>query len=531
MRLFRSLSFKLFLLVVVILTILSFIVSYFQLQSQSEDNLRKITESGKRTSQIIRASTRYSMLLNEKESTHNIIRTIAAQKGINNVRIYNKNGKIIFSAIDSEINETVDMQHEACFMCHKSEGTAIEEPSSTERRRIFSRDDGTRILGFVTAIRNEESCYNAACHFHKEDEAVLGTIDVLMSLKEADEIFISERSKMISTNAVVTFSLALMVGIFIWIFVHVPVKKLILGTKEISLGNLEYKINSVSKDEMGMLAKSFNQMTNDLTNAKKEITDWSNELEARVKEKTDALKKTQDRILQIEKMASLGKLSATVAHELNNPMSGILTYSKLVQKKLKKNILSPDEKTSILDSLKMIETESERCGSIIKNMLIFSRKQEPEFKPCQINDIADFALQLISHHLKLNNIELQRELQSELPVVYADEHQIRQALLALYMNAIEAMENGGVLKVKTGYNKIKNLIYIQIQDNGKGIPMNIQKQIFEPYFTTKNEVKGVGIGLFVVYGIVQNHNAEIQVESEVNKGTTFTIKLPAGKVT
>jgi len=530
MRMTRLLSFKLFLLMVIILAASSFVVSYFQLQSQSENNLQTITDCGERTSLLITASTKHSMLLNQKETTHNIIRSIAEEKKIDNIRIYNKQGMIIFSALDKEINHIVDMQNEACFMCHNNNGDAIEEPDTKERRRIYTRLDGTRILGFVSAIRNEKSCYDAECHFHPKEKVVLGTIDVMISLETNDKILMNERSKMIQTNAAITLFVALTVGVFIWIFVHGPVHRLIIGTKEISSGNLDYKIKSVSSDELGTLAKSFNQMTSDLTNAKNEITNWSNELEERVRRKAELLKKTQDRIVQIEKMASLGKLSATVAHELNNPMSGILTYSKLIQKKLSKENPSPIEKESIISHLKMIETESERCGAIIKNMLLFSKEQKPEFKPSDLNIVLGTSLDLIKHHLQLNNIDLKTQIQPDLPEVYVDEHQIRQALLDLLMNAIEAMETDGILTVKSNFSSMENRVIIKIKDNGKGIPVDIQKQIFEPYFTTKQEVKGVGLGLFVVYGIIQNHNGDISVESELNKGTTFIIKLPVGKM-
>lgn len=488
-----------------------------------------MTEWGMRTSELIRGSTQHSMLLNQKEDTYHIIRTIAEQHGIEKIRIYNKKGTIIFSADDSEINQTVDMKNEACYMCHTSTDTSILEPSTHERKRIFKSPEGTRLLGFVTAIKNEESCYTADCHFHSEDESILGTLDVILSLKETDEILQAEKSKMISASIAVTLILALAVGIFIWFFVHIPVKKVIVGTQQISSGNLDYEIKIATKDEIGTLARSFNRMTEDLAEAKKEITEWSNELEQRVEQKTRELRKTQEAILQIEKMASLGKLSATVAHELNNPIAGILTYSKLIQKKLGKNDLSPDERKTIMNYLKVIEEESDRSGSVVKNLLLFSRKQEKDIKPHRINSIIEKSLQLIAHHLELNSIQLKRELASNLPVVHVDENQFKQALLALFVNAVEAMEKDGVLTVRTAYEPRENSVYIYVQDNGKGIAEEDMDHIFEPFFTTKHAVKGVGLGLSVVYGIIQNHNGEIKVESELNEGTTFIIKLPVGK--
>jgi two-component system NtrC family sensor kinase len=470
------------------------------------------------------------MLLDHKEDTYSIIRTVAAQQGIEKIRIYNKKGTIIFSADNSEINQTIDMENEACFMCHTSSDSTIVEPATHERKRIFKNDNGTRLLGYVTPIYNEKSCYTSNCHIHSPNETILGTLDLIFSLKDTDEILQQEKSKMISYNISITLFLALTVGLFIWFFVRIPVKRLLIGTKEISSGNLDHKIKSSSKDEIGILAKSFNKMTEDLREAKREITVWSNELEQRVNKKTEELRKTQDRILQIEKMASLGQLSATVAHELNNPMAGILTYSKLIQKKLLNDELSPNEKQSILKYLKMIETESDRSGSIVKNLLLFSRKQEKEIKPHNINSIIETSLQLISHHLELNNIHLKKELQPNLPDVHVDENQIKQALLALFVNGVEAMEKDGVLTIKTELERRENCLYIRVQDNGKGIPEEAQAHIFEPFFTTKNAVKGVGLGLSVVYGIIQNHQGEITIDSKINIGTTFTIKLPAGKI-
>jgi two-component system NtrC family sensor kinase len=485
-----------------------------------------ITEYGMRASELVKGSTRHSMLLNHKEDTYHIIRTLAEQHGVEKIRIYNKSGTIIFSADDSEIGQTVDMKNEACYMCHKPSGDIIQEPLTNEQRRIFTRTEGSRSLGFVTSIKNEESCYQADCHFHKRDEMILGTLDVILSLKETDEIIKMERSQMITANIAVTLFLALAVGIFIWFFVHIPVRKLIIGMKEISSGNLDNQIHVRGKDEIGILASSFNEMTGELRKAKKEITDWSDQLEQRVKDKTTELENTQERNLQIEKMASLGQLSATVAHELNNPMAGILTYSKLIQKKLNKEYLSDEDKESVLKNLKMIETESARSGDIIKNMLLFSRQEAVDMKPGQINEIIDASLELISHHLHLHNISLEREYAQNLPPINVDKNQITQALLALCVNAVEAMENNGRLIIRTTLNPSEKNITIYVKDTGKGMTDEVKSQIFEPFFTTKNEVKGVGLGLSSVYAIIQRHQGDILVESELDKGTTFIIKLP-----
>ncbi len=505
MRIFRLLSFRLFAFIAALLAILVGLASYFQLNFQSQNYLQMVTEYGRRTSELIQGSTKHSMLLNNKEETHYIIRSLAEQSHIETIRIYNKRGVIIFSSNPVEIDQIVDMENEACFMCHNQSDSPIKEPSTQERRRIFKKADGSRLMGFVTAIKNEESCYNAVCHYHDAEEPLLGTLDVILSLKTTDRILAEEKRRLISSGVAIILVLALSVGIFIWVFVHVPVRKLIMGTMAISSGDLDYRIEPTSKDEIGQLACSFNSMAEKLIVAKQEITAWSNELEKRVQQKTDQLKKTQERIMQIEKMASLGQLSATVAHELNNPIAGILTYSKLIQKKLRKGSFSEAEKKSVLEYLKMIETESERSGQIVKNLLLFARKQEPEFKRHDLNQVVEASLQLVSHHLELNQISLHKSLAKNIPPIFVDENQLKQALLALYVNAVEAMEHGGILTVKTQFDPSGRKVLIVVQDNGRGIPEGDIEHIFEPFFTTKSAVKGVGLGLSVVYGIIRNH--------------------------
>ena len=329
MRILHLLSFRLFILITVILLVLSFLVSYFQIQSASDNYENMLIECANRASNMILASTREAMLANHKEETLEVISNLVKDNSIEKIRVYNKQGTIVVSSDSTELNKTVDMKNESCYMCHTSEGEIIQEPSTNERKRIFKSRQDFRLMGFVTTIRNEKSCYTAGCHAHGRDDKILGTLDIIMSLEKTDSMLEDERLAMISNSILITFVLALTVGVFIWYFVHIPVNNLIKGMKAISSGNLNYQLKSNSKDEIGILAESFNKMSSDLKNAKDEITSWSNDLEKRVREKTNELKKTQEGVLQIEKMASIGKLSATVAHELNNPLAGILTYSKL----------------------------------------------------------------------------------------------------------------------------------------------------------------------------------------------------------
>jgi len=528
MRFYDLLSFRLFVVIVLILMALSIGFSLYFVSIESEQYEQVAQQCAQRTSEIVIGSTKNAMLLNQKENAYEIMRSIVTQEEIEKISLFDKSGNIVFSTDDDEIGQHVEIDNQACASCHLPSGEVKGTPTENWYN-IFITQNGYRALGYLKPIKNEKNCYTADCHAHPKDKTYIGVLCVVMSLKKMDTLLEQNQARMISTNIVITIMLGLAVGVFLWIWVHVPVKNLIKGTREVSSGNLDYTIQASGKDELGFLGRSFNEMTTDIRKAKDEITSWSNQLEHRVKEKTEELKNTQKRNLQIEKMASLGQLSATVAHELNNPMAGILTYSKLIQKKIMKGHLSEEERESILKHLKMIETESARSGDIVKNMLLFSREGAIDIKPYQLDMIINSSLDLISHHLKLHNIHLQKNLQPDLPMVYVDENQLKQALLALYVNAVEAMDDEGTLTIKTRWKKSQHHVSLFVKDTGRGIPEAVKSQVFEPFFTTKSEVKGVGLGLSSVFAIINRHDGEIIFESEVDKGTTFEIILPLNK--
>ena len=231
-------------------------------------------------------------------------------------------------------------------------------------------------------------------------------------------------------------------------------------------------------------------------------------------------------MVQMEKMASLGKLSASVAHELNNPLAGILAYAKLLRKKVSKQDFSEDNLKEIDSELSMIADETARCGNIVTNLLLFSRQKVGEFHPQNLAPIIEQSLRLIAHHLTMNNVKCEVKL-PDVPIeINCDPQQIEQALIALEINAIEAMPEGGSLKIELHKVEAVNGVQIKVEDTGMGINKDDLDHIFEPFFTTKKDGKGTGLGLAVVHGIVESHNGRIDVKSKVNAGTTFTITLP-----
>jgi len=520
----QTLSFRLFTLISAVMTVGFLFYTYHTVTTHTNQVLERVYEHADSASDIIKRSTRYGMLLNHKDDVHQIINTIAQEKNVVGIRIYNKKGEIIFSTIPSEHNTTVDMKAEACNICH-SEEQPLESLPIKNRRRIFRTADGERILGVINPIDNEFECYNAACHAHSDEQTILGVLDVKISLASVDKQLKQSRISLIVNAVFIVLGVAFLSGLFIYFVVRKRVKKLIAGTKEIARGHLKHKIEIQSKDEIGQLAFAFNYMTSELDKARAEITNFSNSLEKKVVQKSRQLEKTQEQMIRIEKLASLGKLSSTVAHEINNPLAGCLNFTMLTLRVMNDNELTVERKASVIKYLNIIRNEITRCGDIVKNMLVFAKQSGGEFTMEHLNNLITSSVMLVSHKMGLKEIKLKKNLLCKDDLILCDSGQIRQALIALFVNAIEAMDKGGVLTIKTCCSKKKKYVTLIIKDTGSGMSEVIISQIFDPFFTTKKEGKGVGLGLSVVYGIIERHQGKISVKSREKSGTTFIIEL------
>jgi two-component system NtrC family sensor kinase len=250
-------------------------------------------------------------------------------------------------------------------------------------------------------------------------------------------------------------------------------------------------------------------------------------LHENVKAAYQELKNAQEQVIRSEKLASLGKLSATIAHEINNPLASVLTYNRLLMKLIRLGRFTDDRLGDIKKYLDIMETETARCGDIVKNLLAFSRQSKIDIKNHRMEEVLEKTLRLISHDLEIHEIRLETALETDLPDVRGDFRQMQQALLNIFSNASEAMTRGGVLSVCASRTEDGRFIEVVIADTGFGIPEENLKNIFEPFFTTKEEGKGVGLGLSVTYGIVTRHNGTVDVQSQPGKGSTFTLRFPA----
>jgi PAS domain S-box-containing protein len=246
----------------------------------------------------------------------------------------------------------------------------------------------------------------------------------------------------------------------------------------------------------------------------------------RTKKAYQELKEAQEQVIRSEKLASLGKLAATIAHEINNPLAVVLTYVRLMMKLASRDQFGPDRMEDVSRYLCTMESETAKCGEIVKNLLTFSRKSEITIMPHNIEEIVDKTLALIDHELEIKGIGLVRKIETDLPQVKGDFRQIQQALLNLLSNAAEAMATGGTLTVSVSRSWGEDFLKVEISDTGCGIAEEDIEKIFEPFFTTREEGKGVGLGLPVAYGIIARHGGSIEVKSEPSKGSTFTVRLP-----
>jgi two-component system, NtrC family, sensor kinase len=488
--------------------------------------LDEVSDHVTQLSEVITKSTKFAMLQNQPAYVDRIIHDVASLESIDRVRILSNDGTIIHSTVAREIGATIDRKAEACVQCHQSETAPAPKGPRTW---TFTGPDGRRLLGSMEVIRNEPSCYSAACHHHQQSTAVLGVLDIIYSLDDIDS------SMKTSTAAIAGFSLgfivlaSLAVSLFVHRLVYLPLRDLGAGARRLSSGNLDQPIPVRSADEFGQLATSFNTMTSALRRSQQELREWGRTLEQKVRERTAELGKAQAETVRGEKLASVGLLASGIAHELNNPLTGILTFSHLVRQNLPEN--SPDA-----EDMDLVIRETKRCAAIIKRLLDFARDKAPEKRYADINQIIEDTVRIVERPANLKQIGITLDLDRSLPPIWVDADQIVQIVMNMLVNAQHAIEEEGSITLRTrrlpeprspepGASPVP-MLELSIIDTGCGIPEKYLSRIFDPFFTSKDVGKGTGLGLSVSHGIVKAHGGMIEVESKVGEGSTFRVLLP-----
>jgi two-component system, NtrC family, sensor kinase len=299
----------------------------------------------------------------------------------------------------------------------------------------------------------------------------------------------------------ISVGIAAVLSIYLIRGIITPIRHLVAASKQMTAGNYIKKIEFTSSDEMGYLCTTFNKMVDAIA-----------ERDRKLKEQTEM------QMAQSEKLASLGRLASGIAHEINNPLTGVLSYSTVLYEEIKDPGYRAD--------LKVIIDESMRCREIVKGILDFARETKIDKRPGSINKIINELFGILDKHVNFQNIRIKKDLAENLPEVNIDVNQIKSVFNNLAVNAADAMHNGGELTVRTRFEEAANKIVITVSDTGMGIKKEDLSKIYDPFFTTKETGKGTGLGLSVTYSIIQRHNGTISVDSTEGKGTVFTIEFP-----
>ena len=515
---------------IVLLVILSFSLVYYLNYSHMESELKRhLRHSGLSTSDLILRATKVCMLNNSRDSISRTIQEIGDTPDIKGIWIYDKKGRVAYSSVKSDVGKVLSRKDRQCKFCHKK---FLEGKKNSIKNRVWEVIDKERghVLEVVTPIFNQKGCYTAKCHAHPASKKLLGVLSIQMDLGRFERRMGHTKLYITKVTGILLVLTLLIIVWFIREQIHKPLKKLYQATKEIGNMNFDYKVNIQSNDEFGALARSFNRMTQRLRDSNEELKRWSSTLEKCVKEKNRVIQQAQRRVLMMEKMASLGRVVAVVAHELNNPLAGMLVTAKVSNKLLSRG-QDPKTLAEVQKNLETIASESRRCGDLVKNLLMFSRRGAMESKEVDLRDVVRRSIIIIRHSFEMKNVMLIEDYDPEPVMIECVQDGIQQMTVALLFNALDATKPSEG-RVEVSVRNIDELPYaakIVVKDNGVGIPEEIRDRIFEPFFTTKSkdssEVSGTGLGLAVVYWVVTRHGGKIDINSTVGRGTEFIVRL------
>ena len=530
MRLFfpKRLAYRLIISLSIILVIAGSISGWYSIQKEEQLLLGSMILGADQLSRAISSATWHAMLADQRGAAYEIMQTIALKQGIDRIRIFNREGRLVYSTTTAESMQ-VEKNTEMCNPCHAKNQPMIkiDVPS---RSRISWGSDGTRKLAMVTPIYNESSCSDAECHAHPKDISVLGVLDISLDLSQMDNEMKSVRQRVVLS----TFGLVLIVGLFVGVFanrfVDRPIQRLIEGTRAVSEMNLETPIKVPAIGQLNELAQSFDVMRVRLRHALAELNDFAQQLETKIKERTEQLDVANRKLVQSDRLASLGQLAASVAHEINNPIGGILTLSMLVQRILKEDGIPPDRVAEVRQYLSQIVNETSRVGRIVTDLLAFSRRSKPQRIASDLNAIISSTTSILNHKLKLMNVTLDLRLADALPPLQCDSSQMQQVLINLVRNAAEAIQGAGTVTLRSRAARAQlggcesDAIILEVSDDGSGIPPEVEKRLFDPFFSTKET--GTGLGLPIAARMVEKLGGMLQYQTRPGHGTTFGVTLP-----
>jgi len=508
-----SLKTKILLNVIFVVMVIEGVFVYLNIRSLSRQMIEKTEEEAFNLSETIRLSIRNAMIKDRRDEYQRIIEDVAQRKGIVEVRIFNKLGQITVSSDGMKVGTAVDKNAEACSGCHLEDEAKVLLPSDSKTRVYHTEKQ--RLLGLINPIYNEPSCFPC----HPRTTNVLGVLDTIISLEGFENEKARIYNRMMISGIISVLVLSFLLSLLLTRFVDRPIGRLLTATQRAANGNLDQTVVIRSQDELGKLSDSFNNMISELKRSRDAIEEWTQTLEHRVQERTQELQQVQDQLIHAGKMAAIGELAAGVAHEINNPLTGVLTFSSLMLKKV-------DENHPWRKDLETIVQQTSRCRNIVKGLLDFARQRKPDKKEWDVHTLIERTLMFVEKQVPFQNIKIVKDFKTGIPMLFVDGDQIQQVFMNILLNAADAMAGGGAITIKT--DSKDGVAVVTFTDTGCGIAKEHLPKLFDPFFTTKQTGKGTGLGLAISYGIIHSHSGEIIVESEGGKGATFRIKIPIG---
>jgi two-component system NtrC family sensor kinase len=524
--------------IVVVSTVLitsMMIISGYVIRRQNEIYGEELEKRAKSLVANLAYNAEYGVILESKPELENLIKGVARADDVIYVVVTAADGRIL-----AEIGG--DRSRDAR---EKRVPTNIHPEPGKFSQALYVGTDGTEFIELghpVETIRQPISRENLGTVYGLSEEneeystEIIGKVRVGLTLANLNNEITKSQTAAILLTLVVVISAIIIMTAFVRIITR-PIESLVKVTDQISKGDLSKTVDIEQSDEIGLLAESFNRMIESLKHSQLEIEEYNRNLEEKIIERTRELEDAQAQLIQSEKMAAIGQLAAGVAHELNNPLGGILGYAQFTIEKIRDKCaadITERDMESYKRYLKDIESQTRRCKAIVQNLLKFSRtSQAVDFTETDVNSVLEDTLTFVEHQLMMSRLNLRKNLGHDLPIIMGNPGQLQQVFTNIMINAMHASSPGSDISVATRFSpplgEFHGAIEITIADQGRGISEENLKKIFEPFFTTKGVGKGTGLGLSVSYGIIKEHGGEIRVKSRLGQGTVFTVILPLEK--
>jgi len=518
-RVNRSLTLKLVIAISLFMFIGSAVIWLSAILNQRQALMEEAISRLASFADLTQKSIHHDMLDGDMFEIQEIIESLGTTEAITAVRLLNASGVIRHSSKYEEIGKQADANQLACGACHQKVKLDSHSPLHARKWVVRYDQEQRKLLTMIDTIEREPSCSAAACHVHTEKDKILG---YLVSDFSLDPLTEKTKKQVTVISAYVLFvvsMIAVVLSFILWKLVLRPLSGLSEGMKQVSSGNLASTIEIGSSDEIGRLGDTFNEMTGELSIARHRMEQWTQTLEVEVEKKTHEIRETQDKLIQAEKMAALGRMTADIAHEIRNPLTALGGFGR----RLEKEATSSKQR----QYASLIVEESDRLEHILKDVLTFSWEHRFHFEKGPLTEIVASSVKFFSDLCAEHGILLKENYRSNLPVLLEKDH-VRQAVLNLIANSLDAMEKGGTLSVSVEEEKENDIVYVavHISDTGMGIDNEKLDQVFEPFYTTKKIGKGTGLGLAICRKIVTEHGGFIRLKNLEGGGLRASLYFP-----